>query len=395
MINHRKREKDFTQPPHMGEGIIFIFTQISLAMTINDVIELLEAWTPTAYAEDFDNVGLLVGDKKNTISNILVSHDCLEGTVNEAISKDCNLIICFHPIIFSGLKRLTGSSYVERTVIKAIEHKIAIYALHTALDNVPYGVNHGMCNAIGLHNCKILIPKQQYLHKLTTYVPEKDAPKLRESLFNAGLGRIGNYDSCSFNVSGTGTFKPLEKSNPTLGSINELHQENEIQIHGVYEKHLESKVLNALLKNHPYEEVAYEITPLKNTHPHIGMGMIGQLGTPEDETSFLQRLKTVFGTGGIRHSALLDRKIQKVAVLGGSGAFAISAAIAQNADILVTADLKYHDYYKAENRILLADIGHYESESFTKNIIAEYLTKKIRNFAIILSEDNTNPINYT
>jgi len=285
-------------------------------MTINDVIELLEAWTPTAYAEDFDNVGLLVGDKKNTISNILVSHDCLEGTVNEAISKDCNLIICFHPIIFSGLKRLTGSSYVERTVIKAIEHKIAIYALHTALDNVPYGVNHGMCNAIGLHNCKILIPKQQYLHKLTTYVPEKDAPKLRESLFNAGLGRIGNYDSCSFNVSGTGTFKPLEKSNPTLGSINELHQENEIQIHGVYEKHLESKVLNALLKNHPYEEVAYEITPLKNTHPHMGMGMIGQLGTPEDETSFLQRLKTVFGT---------------------------------------------------------------ESESFTKNIIAEYLTKKIRN----------------
>jgi len=363
-------------------------------MTIKDVIELLETWVPTAYAEDFDNVGLLVGDKKNTVSNILVSHDCLETTVAEAISKDCNLIVCFHPIIFSGLKRLTGSNYVERTVIKAIEHKIAIYALHTALDNVPYGVNYGMCNAIGLQDCKILIPKQQYLHKLTTYVPERDAQTLRDALFNAGLGRIGNYDSCSFNVSGTGTFKPLENANPTLGSIDTLHLENEIQIQGVYEKHLESKVLQALLKNHPYEEVAYEITSLKNAHSHIGMGMIGHLEIPESEISFLKRLKALFGTGGIRHSSLLHKEIQKVAVLGGSGAFAISAAKAQGADILVTADLKYHDFYKAENRILLADIGHYESECFTKNIIAEYLTKKIRNFAIILSEDNTNPINY-
>ena len=364
-------------------------------MTIQDIIQLLENWAPTAYAEDFDNVGLLVGNRNTEITNILVAHDALEATIDEAIARDCNLIVCFHPIIFSGLKRLTGSTYVERTVIKAIQHNIAIYALHTALDNVMHGVNRGMCDALGLENCNILIPKKEYLCKLTVYVPKNDASVLRQALFEAGAGTIGNYDSCSFNIDGTGTFKPLTQANPTLGSINTLHEEQEVQLNVVFEKHKEKVILNTMFKHHPYEEVAHEVTSLQNVHRYLGMGMIGELPEPKDETEFLQTVKQAFKTGGIRHSVLTGKPIKKVAVLGGSGAFAIGAALGQGAQAYITADLKYHDYYKAENRILLADIGHYESERFTKNRIAEYLTKKNLNFAVILSETNTNPINYT
>ena len=363
-------------------------------MTIQQVIQLLEEWTPTAYAEDFDNVGLLVGDKQNTVTNILVAHDSLEGTLDEAIAKDCNLIVCFHPIIFSGLKRLTGSSYVERVVIKAIKHDIAIYAIHTALDNVMHGVNHGMCHALGIQDCSILIPKKNHIHELTTYVPIAATATVQDALSKAGAGQIGNYDSCSFTVEGKGTFKALSGANPTSGTLGERHSEAEIMIHVTYEKQLEGRILTALHQAHPYEEVAYEITSLNNTHPYLGMGMIGVLPESMNESDFLNLVKRTFKTGGIRHSAFLGKEVKKVAVLGGSGAFAIKAARRQGAQVLLTADLKYHDFYKAEKDILVADIGHYESERFTKNIIAEYLMKKIRNFAVILSEENTNPINY-
>lgn len=363
-------------------------------MTVKDVSTILNTWAPLAYAEDFDNVGLLVGDYTQEISNILVAHDALENVVDEAISKDCNLIVCFHPIIFSGLKKLTASNYVERSVQKAIKNDIAIYAIHTALDNVAHGVNYGMSKALQLTNTSILIPKKNHIFKLTTYVPIDKANELQKALFNAGAGNIGSYEECSFSNEGIGTFKGTQDSNPVIGERGIRHTEPEMQVNVTFEKQQQSVILKALFTNHPYEEVAYEVTQLENKLQNVGMGMIGELENEMGEGDFLAFAKAIFKTGNIRHSALLNKTIKKVAVLGGSGAFAINAAKAQGADALITADLKYHDYYQAENKLLLLDVGHYESERYTKNIIAGYLTEKISTFAIILSEENTNPINY-
>lgn len=363
-------------------------------MTIRDISKLLEQWAPLANAESFDNVGLLVGDFTTPVSNILVAHDALEQVVDEAVTKNCNLIVCFHPILFNGLKRLNGNNYVERAIIKAVKNDIAIYAIHTSLDNIPKGVSFSMARALELENPSVLIPKKDTIYKLTTYVPDAFAKALKESLFAAGAGQIGNYSECSFSLKGKGTYKAGKKTNPFIGQKEEQHTEKETQLHLTFEKHAKQSVLKALFTNHPYEEVAYEVTSLENENQHLGMGMIGTLKKPLSENDFLTLIKSTFKTGGVRHSPLLNKKIKKVAVLGGSGAFGIKAALAKGADTYVTADLKYHDYYQAENKILLADIGHYESERFTKTLIADYLTEKIRNFAVLLSDKNTNPINY-
>lgn len=363
-------------------------------MIVQDVINHIEALSPLAYAEDFDNVGLLVGDKNNQVSGVLVTLDTLEAVIDEAIEINCNLIVSFHPIIFKGLKKLTGKNYVERVVMKALKNDIAIYAMHTALDNSVLGVNNMICEKLGLNNRNILIPQAQTIKKLITFVPKNEAEILRNALFEAGAGSIGNYDNCSFNTEGIGTYKGNENSNPTLGEKGETHKELETQISVTFPKHLESQILKALFKTHSYEEVAYEITTLENKNQNIGMGMIGELENEMSELDFLKFLKTNMKTEGIRHSKLLQKNIKKVAVLGGSGSFAIPAAIATKADIFVTADLKYHDFFTAENQIVLADIGHYESEQFTKNLLVAYLTKKITNFAIVLSKTNTNPVKY-
>lgn len=363
-------------------------------MKIQEIIHFLENEYPLAYAENFDNVGLLVGNKDEHVTGILVTLDTLEEVVDEAISKNCNLIISFHPIVFNGLKKLTGSTYVERVVIKAISHNIAIYALHTAMDNSFLGVNAKICDVLGLNNRKILIPQKEPIRKLVTYVPENQAEKLRNCLFDAGAGSIGNYSNCSFNTKGIGTFKPNENSNPTIGQKNKIHHETEVQINVIFPKHLQKKILQTLLLNHPYEEVAYEIYTLNNDHQHIGLGMLGELDTEMSETDFLYFLKEKMQTNCIRHSNFIGKKVKKIAVLGGSGAFAIDNAKAVGADVFVSADMKYHDFFKAENQILLADIGHYESEQYTKNLLFEQLIKKFPNFAVSLSTKNTNPIKY-
>ena len=363
-------------------------------MIVQDVITHLEVLAPLAYAEEFDNVGLLVGDKNSELTGVLVTLDTLESVVDEAIENQCNLIVSFHPIIFKGLKKITGKTYVERVLIKAIEHKIAIYAIHTALDNAFEGANAGLCELLGLKNKAILIPQAGTIKQLTTYVPEKNAGAVKTALFACGAGSIGNYTDCSFSSVGTGTFKGNEHSNPVIGAKHELQKISETKLTFSFAKHLEHTVLKALFSSHPYEEVAYEIVSLENTNQHIGMGMIGQLEHPMDGNSFIKVLKTQLNCSVIRHSALLDTPIQKVAVLGGSGSFAIEAAKAAGADAFVTADLKYHDFFSAENKIVLADVGHYESEQHIKNILVAHLKKKITNFAVLLSKTNTNPVKY-
>jgi dinuclear metal center YbgI/SA1388 family protein len=363
-------------------------------MKIKEIITVLEEMAPLAYAEDFDNVGLLIGNTNDEAMGILVCHDALENVLDEAISKKCNLVVCFHPILFSGLKKITGKNYVERAVIKAIKNDIAIYAVHTALDNHKDGVNKIFCDALGLKETKILVPKENFIQKLVTYTIPENIEQVRNALFDAGAGKIGNYEDCSFNSQGIGTYLGNENSNPEIGERFEFVEAKEIKIEVTFEKHLQSKVLKALFSNHVYEEIAYEIYDLKNTHQNIGLGMIGELDKPMDEKEFLQFVKEKMECGSIRHSAFTGKKIKKVAVLGGSGSYAIKNAILSKADVFLTADLKYHQFYEAENQLLLADIGHFESERFTKNYIVDFLKKKIPNFAIIFSEENTNPVKY-
>lgn len=363
-------------------------------MKVKEVIAILEELAPLPYAEDFDNVGLLVGDPSTDVSGILVTLDTLENVVDEAITHKCNLIVSFHPILFKGLKSLTGTTYVERVVIKAIQNKIAIYSMHTALDNSKNGVNAKICEMLGLQNTKILLPQKDTIKKLVTYVPLSDTEALRDKLFEVGAGSIGNYSNCSFTSEGIGSYKANAGARPVKGTLGEMHYEKEAQLHITYPKANENQIMSALFEHHPYEEVAYEISTLENRNQDIGMGMIGELEKPMDELQCLGFIKQKMQADCLRHSRLRDRPVRKIAVLGGSGAFAIAAAKAAGADIFVTADVKYHQFYEAEGKLIIADIGHYETEQFTKNLLVDHLTKKIPNFAIRLSDSKTNPIKY-
>ena len=363
-------------------------------MKINQIIKILEDWAPLSYAEEFDNVGLLVGDKSRTYTAALITHDVSLAVVEEAIKTNCNLIICFHPILFKGLKSITGKNYVEKTVLKAIENKIAIYALHTALDNHKEGISYHLGKLINLKEQEILIPQKNSLFHLTTYVPLEAKEAVLTALHEAGAGSIGSYSHCSFNITGQGRFKPGQDSNPAVGKKEQFTKVEESQLAVVVPKHAKNRVLKALEKSHPYEAVAYELVALENQHPDVGLGSIGKLEKPLKRDDFLHHLKNSLNIPYLRHSEILNKEIKTVAVLGGSGSFCIDAAKAKGADALVTADLKYHDFFRAEKQLLLVDAGHYETEQFTKRIIHEYLTKKIPNFAFTLSQLNTNPVKY-
>jgi dinuclear metal center YbgI/SA1388 family protein len=363
-------------------------------MLLKNIVDHLESIVPLSYQESYDNAGLIVGDKSREISAALITLDVTEEVIEEAISMGCELIISHHPLIFKGIKSITGKNEVERCLIKAIKKDLAIYAAHTNLDSITGGVNSKICEKIGLENCRILSPVKNQLLKLITYVPENHLEIVRSALFSAGAGVIGNYDQCSYSSSGTGTFRGNEESNPFVGTKGELHKEQEIRLETIVPRHLTSKVVSALNSSHPYEEVAYDLVPLENEFPTIGIGMIGELSLPCEELRFLNRIKEIFGCRVIKHTALLNKKIQKVAVCGGSGSFLINKAIAEGADLFISADLKYHDYFEADKRIVLADIGHYESEQFTKEVLKEIVLKKFPTFALHLSDVKTNPVSY-
>ncbi|WP_167605035.1 Nif3-like dinuclear metal center hexameric protein [Maribellus sediminis] len=361
---------------------------------IKDISNFLESFAPLRLQESYDNAGLILGDQNSEITNVLITLDVTEDVVEEAIQKKCELIVAHHPIVFSGLKKITGKNYVERTLLKAIKNDVAIYAAHTNLDSVTGGVNGKICEKLGLENCRILQPADGLLKKLVTFVPVDHAEKVRQSVFEAGAGHIGNYDSCSFNIHGQGTFRGDDTTNPYVGKKGEQHYENEIRFETIFPAYIQGQVISALLNAHPYEEVAYDIYPLDNKFDQVGMGMIGTLPEELDETKFLQQLKEIFNTGVIRHTQLQNKKVKKVAVCGGSGSFLLNRAIAAGADLFVTGDFKYHQFFDAENKIVIADIGHFESEQFTKELFYELLTKNLSKFAVHLSEVNTNPVFY-
>ena len=363
-------------------------------MKIQDITSLLEKLAPPSLQESYDNAGLLTGNGSWECSGVIVSLDATEEIVEEAISKKCNLIVAHHPIIFKGLKKITGKNYVEQTVIRAIKNDIAIYAIHTNLDNVMQGVNGKIADMLALLNKKILLPKENLLQKLAVFVPFDHKEKLLGALFASGAGNIGNYSECSFSSTGTGSFKAGEHAKPFVGAHGQRHYENEVRIEVIFPVWLQSQILIALKAAHPYEEVAFDIYALDNSYDQTGSGMIGELEKEVGEREFLEQLKKTFKLSSIRHTAFTGKPIKKVALCGGAGSFLTGAAKAAGADIYISSDIKYHEFFDAEGRLLIADIGHYESEQFTIDLLFDILSEKFLNFAVLKTGINTNPVKY-
>ena len=362
--------------------------------TVQEIIHHIESIAPRAYQEDYDNAGLIVGDPQREITGIITSLDAVESVVDEAIANGANLIIAHHPIVFRGLKSLTGKNYIERTVLKAIKNDIAIYASHTNLDSVQGGVNWKICEMLGIQHPKILAPKAHTLRKLTTFVPHSHKEALLQALSHAGAGNIGNYSQCSFTLIGQGTFLPNESANPHIGQQGALETVEETRLEVIFPFVSENAVMRALHETHPYEEVAYYLHKLENTHQEIGSGAIGELATLCDEAAFLQLLKDRLGTACVRHTAPLGKPIKRVAVCGGAGSFLLRKAMAVRADVLVTADFKYHEFFDADGQILIADVGHFESEAGTIILLADLVRQQFPDVRIQPTEVVTNPVQY-
>jgi dinuclear metal center YbgI/SA1388 family protein len=363
-------------------------------MKIGEIISFLDTLAHPSLQEHYDNAGLITGNTDWDCYGIICSLDATEDVVKEAIKKKCNLIVAHHPVIFGGLKKINGKNYVEKTVIAAIKNDIAIFAIHTNLDNVIDGVNGRMAVMIGLKNISVLNPKPNTLKKLFTFVPLDKAKQVRNAIFGAGGGHIGRYSECSFNAAGEGTFRAEEGTNPYIGNIGEQHSENELKIEVILPAYLENKIVAAMKSSHPYEEVAYDVVDLSNVNSRVGSGIIGEMPEPAEEKRFLGLLKEKFQLQFIRHTRFLGKPVKKVAMCGGAGSFLISKALVAGADVYITADMKYHEFFDANDRMLIADIGHYESEQFTINMLQEILEQKFPTFAVLKTTVQTNPVQY-
>jgi dinuclear metal center YbgI/SA1388 family protein len=363
-------------------------------MKIQAITSFLETIAPASLQESYDNAGLLTGNPLWDCTGIITTLDATEAVIMEAIEKNCNLVVAHHPIIFGGLKKITGKNYVEKTIITAIKNDIAIYAIHTNLDNILAGVNGRIADKLGLVNREVLQPKKGFLKKLVTFVPAAQAAAVRDALFAAGAGHIGNYSECSFNAAGEGTFKGAADTNPFAGKPGESHVENEVRIETIFPAWIEGAIIKALKSAHPYEEVAYDIYLLENQLNTAGSGMAGELPESMEEQAFLLFIKKVFGLTVIRHTLLRGEPVKKIAVCGGAGSFLIGAAIAASADFYITGDVKYHEFFDANNRLVIADIGHFESEQYTIDLLFDILREKFHNFAVLKTRVETNPVNY-
>ena len=363
-------------------------------MKISEITSFLESVAPLSLQESYDNAGLLTGNSNWLCSGLITTLDATEAVVQEAIEKNCNLIVAHHPIIFGGLRKITGKNYVEQAIITAIKNDIAIYAIHTNLDNVLHGVNASIADRLGLINRRILQPKNDTLKKLFTFVPVEFAENIRSAIFNAGGGHISNYSECSFNTAGQGTFKPGEGTNPFTGKRGIRHTEEEIKMEMIFPAWQEKAILAAMIDAHPYEEVAYDIVQLGNQNQQLGSGLLGEPPESLSENEFLEMLKQKFNLSVIRHTPLLDKPVKKIALCGGAGSFLIGAAMAAGADFYITSDLKYHEFFEANNRLVIADIGHYESEQFTIDLLFDILSQKFPTFAIQKTGVKTNPVHY-
>ena len=364
-------------------------------MQISAMLSFLEALAPPAYQESYDNAGLITGSGSWECSGVLTTLDATEEVVKEAIGRGCNLIVAHHPILFRGLKRLNGANYIERAVIAAVKGDVAIYAIHTNLDNVVSGgVNGRIAERLGIVGGRPLQPLEGVLQKLFCFVPVDHLEAVRSAIFSAGAGHIGRYSECGFAVEGAGTFMAGEGTQPFVGQQGSRHTEKEARLEVVVPVHLSAKVVKAMIDAHPYEEVAYDLVSLANTRKELGSGLIGELKEEMTEIAFLDRIRAVFGLAVVRHTRLTGYPVKRVAVCGGAGSFLISKALLAGANFYITSDVKYHEFFDANDGMVIADVGHFESEQFTVDLLFEVLREKFRNFAVLKSDVKTNPVNY-
>ena len=362
--------------------------------TVHDMTAFLESLAPLSYQESYDNAGLITGLGEWECNGVLVTLDATEEVVEEAVRKGCNMIVAHHPIVFKGLKKINGHNYVEKAIISAIKHDIALYAIHTNLDNIKEGVNARIADRLGLINRSVLLPREGTLKKLFTFVPPSHAEQVRNALFEAGGGQISNYSECSFAAPGAGTFKAGENTSPFVGEKGQRHTEEELKLEIIFPEYLEKRLVQAMSKAHPYEEVAYDVVALANAHPGVGAGLLGELPQPVEEGVMLRLLKERFGLAVVRHTRLLNKPVKKVAVCGGAGSFLIQKALQSGAGMYITADIKYHEFFDANGRMVIADIGHFESEQHTTDLLVELLKQKFNTFALLKTEVSTNPVYY-
>jgi dinuclear metal center YbgI/SA1388 family protein len=363
-------------------------------MQISNLISALEKIAPLKLQESYDNSGLIVGDPNAHCSGVLLALDATEDVIKDAISQKCNFVIAHHPIVFKGLKRFNGANYVERAIMLAIKNDIAIYACHTNLDNVIKGVNGKIADQLGLVNRKILQTKSDILQKLIVYVPDSHLKKVEDAIFSAGAGNIGNYSECSFVSVGMGSFKPEIGANPKVGEIGTRNSGKEHKLEVVFPIWLKNQVVKAMKSAHLYEEVAYEILNLDNDYQEVGAGIVGELPEPISENDFLNKIKQIFNVSVVKHTPLLGKKVKKVALCGGSGSFLTPNAISSGADFFITSDVKYHEFFDADGRIVIADVGHFESEQYTIELFDYVLRQNFPNFAVLKTRVNTNPVRY-
>ena len=363
-------------------------------MKVNEIIACLESLAPLSFQEQYDNAGLITGDRNMEVKGITITLDITPEVLEEALVNKCNMVISHHPMVFKPMKKFSGEQPDQQLVVQAIKNDLAVYSIHTNLDNASEGLNRFIAGKLGLINCTILQPKENFLAKFVTFCPLQHAEKVRLALFSAGAGHIGNYDQCSYNLSGEGTFRASEKAKPFVGKKNQLHVEEEIRIEMIFPVYLKDRLVSVLLKNHPYEEVAYDIYPLINSWNGAGSGLAGELPEKTDERAFLETVKKVTGIPVIRHSGWIGKRVKKIAVCTGSGSFLIQQAMKNQMDVFLTSDIKYHEFFDPQKRMILADIGHYESEQFVKELISSFLIEKFPNFAILISKITTNPVNY-
>lgn len=362
---------------------------------ISDIASLLEAIAPPSLQEDYDNSGLLIGEPHTEVTGVLVSLDVTEAVVAEAVRKGCNLIVSHHPLIFRPLKRLTGRNQVERTAMAALRAGVGLYAIHTNLDNVAHGVNAMMADKLGLDDFETLRPAKATLSKVVTFVPHDDLDAVRQAMFAAGAGNLGDYDECGFVTRGEGTFRAQPGSNPHLGSVGQREGVEEARLEVIVERWNVGPVVAAMHDAHPYDVVAHDVLHLENAHPTAGSGGIGGYDVPLSWSAFVDRLKSAFGAPVVRHTAPPETPISTVALCGGTGSFLLPDAIRAGADVFLSSDFKYHEFFGTEGRITIADIGHAEAEGgISAWLVDQLAVLKVGfpNFAVLLSEVRTNPI---
>ncbi|MBP5687674.1 MAG: Nif3-like dinuclear metal center hexameric protein [Muribaculaceae bacterium] len=362
-------------------------------MKVKEITDAIEAVAPLYLQESWDNSGMQVGDQDSEVTGVVLCTDVREEIVDEAIERGANMIISHHPLLFRGLKKIVGRSYQERIVAKAIKNDITIYCAHTNMDSAVGGVNFKMAEKLGMTGVRVLDPQQGTQRKIVVFVPTEAVAMVEKAMCDAGAGRLGNYDNCTYSMNGEGHYRALDGAEPWAGKVGEKHSEPEVRLEVLVHKALCGRVVAAMIKAHPYEEPAFDIIALENGDKYAGLGVIGDV-EPQDARGFLEKVKNAFEVEAVRYSGNLDRQVRRVAMCGGAGADFIGLAMSQGADVYITGDMKYHEFQGNEERIILADIGHYESEHYTKEIFYDIISKKNPNFAVDFAKSEKNQVKY-